>query len=233
MTDQPPTDGEPATFVSRGGLKLHHALREFSIDPTGWWCADLGCSTGGFTDCLLKSGAARVFSVDTGYGVLDYTLRIDPRVSVHERTNALHATPPQEVLDRGGVDLVTIDMSWTVQQKCLPAAFAWLAPAGRAITLIKPHYEATGGPFREHYADSISDGVLSQETGLEVLQRSLEDLPRLGFEVITWTPSPILGGKSKKKKKRYGSADQAESPGSGSGNIEYLALLRAVPQAND
>jgi len=230
MNDQPPTDAEPTAFVSRGGFKLHHALRQFTVDPAGWWCADLGCSTGGFTDCLLKAGAARVYAVDTGYGVLDYTLRIDPRISVHERTNALHATPPQDVMDRGGVDLVTIDMSWTVQEKCLPAAAAWLAPAGRVITLIKPHYEATGGPFREQFASAVVDGVLGREIGLETLQRTLEDLPRLGFEVIAWTPSPILGGKPKKRKPRHRNTDHAETPGSGSGNIEYLALLRTRPE---
>jgi len=179
------------------------------------------------------SGASRVFAVDTGYGVLDYRLRMDERVSVHERSNALHLEPPPEVLERGGVDLATIDMSWTVQEKCLPAADAWLAPNGRVITLIKPHYEATGGPFREQFASAVIDGVLSQETGLVVLQRTLEDLPRSGFEVMAWTPSPILGGKPKKRKPRRTSTDQIETPGSGSGNIEYLALLKGTPQRTE
>ena len=90
--------------VSRGGVTLRHALDEFAVDPRGLTCADLGCNVGGFTDCLLQAGAARVVAVDTGYGALAWKLRTDPRVVVMERTNALHASPPE-----GGVDLVVID----------------------------------------------------------------------------------------------------------------------------
>ena len=221
MSGEGATEGQP-TFVSRGGLKLHHALREFAIDPSGLWCADLGCSTGGFTHCLLEHGAERVFAVDTGYGVLDYRLRTDDRVSVHERSNALHIEIPDEIVERGGVDLVTIDMSWTVQEKCLPAAQRWLRPGGHVITLIKPHYEATGGPFRFELADAVEDGVIAQEAGLRVLERTLADLPRIGFEVLRWTASPILGGKRKPKRRKSAALE------SGTGNLEYLALLRAA-----
>jgi 23S rRNA (cytidine1920-2'-O)/16S rRNA (cytidine1409-2'-O)-methyltransferase len=112
-------------FVSRGGLKLRHALGEFGIDPAGLTCADLGCSTGGFTDCLLRAGAARVYAVDTAYGELAWSVRTDPRVRVMERTNALHAEPPE-----GGVDLVVIDLGWTKQALAVPAALRWLKPGG-------------------------------------------------------------------------------------------------------
>ncbi|MCR9215631.1 MAG: TlyA family rRNA (cytidine-2'-O)-methyltransferase [bacterium] len=213
---------EQVRYVSRGGLKLHHALREFALDPTGLWCADLGCSTGGFTHCLLEHGAERVFAVDTGYGVLDYRLRTDDRVSVHERSNALHFAPPAEVTARCGVDLVTIDMSWTVQERCLPAATQWLRPGGRIITLVKPHYEATGGPFREEFAECVENGVLDESAGKELLRRTLDELPRLGFEALAWTASPTLGRKRKPKRRRK------PSDATGSGNLEYLALLRPV-----
>ena len=225
MTDPQSHDHQPPRYASRGGLKMHRALEEFALDPSGWWCADLGCSTGGFTDCLLRHGAERVFAVDTGYGVLDYRLRMDERVSVHERSNALHFEPPAEVSDRGGVDLVTIDMSWTVQEKCLPSAERWLKQDGRIITLIKPHYEATGGPFRERYAGSVVDGVLDEPTGREILERTLADLPRLRFEVVAWTASPILGGKPKARKRSKRAATDSGIPTEGTGNIEYLALL--------
>lgn len=222
-------DAEPPPqapkYASRGGLKLHHALREFSVDPTELWCADLGCSTGGFTDCLLQHGASRVYSVDTGYGVLDYRLRMDERVRVHERSNALHLEPPAEVNDRGGVDLVTIDMSWTVQEKCLPAAERWLSTHGRIITLIKPHYEATGGPFRDEFATLVTDGVLPEEAGRLVLERTLGDLPRLGFQVLAWTTSPILGGKPKSRTRKKRTRAATDLPTTGTGNIEYLAVL--------
>lgn len=219
MTGEGVQGPEPPRFVSRGGLKLHHALGAFSLDPTGLWCADLGCSTGGFTDCLLRQGAARVFAVDTGYGVLDYRLRVDERVTVLERSNALHTEPPAEVRGRGGVDLVTVDMSWTVQEKCLPAADRWLAGGGRVISLVKPHYEATGGPFRAEFADRVEDGVLDESTGREVLERTLADLPRLGYRAVGWTPSPILGGKRKPKRRGQGRGV------AGTGNLEYLVLL--------
>ena len=122
-------------FVSRGGEKLAAALDAFGIDPTGMTCADFGANVGGFTDCLLRRGAAKVFAIDTGYGELAWTLRNDPRVVVMERTNALYCHVPQPV------DLVTIDMAWTPQVRSVPAAAGWLAPDGRIISLLKCHYE--------------------------------------------------------------------------------------------
>src|SRR4051812_35145031 len=124
-------------FVSRAGLKLDHALREFNLDVKESICADFGCNVGGFTDCLLQRGAAKVYAIDTGYGTLAYKLRIEPRVVAMERTNALHAQAPEHV------DLVTIDLAWTQQRFAIPAALKWLKPDGRIITLVKPHYELT------------------------------------------------------------------------------------------
>ncbi|RME40059.1 MAG: hypothetical protein D6788_04150 [Planctomycetota bacterium] len=116
--DPAPSDHE--SYVSRGGEKLAAALARFRVDPTGWTCADLGSHVGGFVDCLLQHGAARVYAVDTCYGTLAWRLRKDERVVVRERTNALHVTLPEPV------DLVTIDVGWTRQEKVLPRAAALL-----------------------------------------------------------------------------------------------------------
>lgn len=188
----------PSQFVSRGGLKLHHALTEFAIDATGLVCADLGCSTGGFTDCLLQAGAAKVHSVDTAYGELAWKLRNDPRVVVTERTNALHAVPPVD-----GVDLVVVDLGWTVQRLVVPAALKWLRHSGRIITLIKPHYEA-----REYGIQVPRKGVLSEEVALQINDKVLARMSTMGVTVRGVTKSPILGGKEKS-----------------TGNPEWLALL--------
>ncbi|MCH2152930.1 MAG: hypothetical protein MK089_06270 [Phycisphaerales bacterium] len=112
-------------WVSRAGAKLDHALNTFDFTAQGKRCADFGCSTGGFTDCLLQHGAREVVSLDTGYGILDWKLRQDDRVEVRERTNVLHATLPDEP-----VDLVVIDVGWTPQSKVLPVARQWLASEG-------------------------------------------------------------------------------------------------------
>src|SRR3989344_6816827 len=127
-------------YVSRAGEKLAFALDYWHIDVTGLVCADLGCSTGGFTDCLLQHSAAKVYAVDTGYGVLDYKLRKDPRVVALERTNALHVKLPERV------DLVTIDVGWTPQKLILPRALELLKPGGKIISLVKPHYEIRKSP---------------------------------------------------------------------------------------
>ena len=135
--------GDPTCpYVSRGGLKLAAAIDHFGLDVTGYVCADLGCSVGGFTDVLLQRGAAKVHAVDTAYGQLAWKLRNDPRVVVMERQNALHAEAQPQC------DLVVVDLGWTKQDRAVPAAARWLKPDGGAIlTLIKPHYEAaaTGG----------------------------------------------------------------------------------------
>ena len=139
-------------FVSRAGEKLDHAIEEFEIQVEGLACADFGCNVGGFTDCLLKRGASSVIAIETGYGVLEWKLRNDSRVDVRERTNALHAEPPETP-----VDLVVIDLAWTPQRLALPAADAWLGPEGRILTLVKPHYE-----LPEDMKDLLDRGFLPQ-----------------------------------------------------------------------
>ncbi|MEM1209622.1 MAG: SAM-dependent methyltransferase [Planctomycetota bacterium] len=147
MTDDGPT------YASRGGLKLAAALDAFAIDPAGVACVDLGCSVGGFTDCLLQRGARRVYAVDTQYGQLAWKLRQDERVVVMERTNAVHAEPPSEA--RGGCGLAVIDLGWTKLDKAVPAALRWLAPGGSIVALVKPHYES--GEHR--LADADGHGI--------------------------------------------------------------------------
>src|SRR6476660_6909523 len=116
-------------FVSRAGIKLDYALTHFGIDVTGCTCADLGSNTGGFVDCLLQRGAAKVYAIDTGYGALDWKLRKDARVIVMERTNAMHAELPEPV------NLVTIDVAWTRQRHILPAARRMVRIDGTVVTL--------------------------------------------------------------------------------------------------
>jgi 23S rRNA (cytidine1920-2'-O)/16S rRNA (cytidine1409-2'-O)-methyltransferase len=168
-------------FVSRGGLKLEHALRTFNLDVANFVCADLGCSTGGFTDCLLQAGAAKVYAVDTGYGVLDWKLRKDGRVVVMERTNAMHVELPEKV------DLVVIDCAWTRQQHILPSAQRLLKPGGRIVTLIKPHYEANPADLRK--------GILPQALLQSVVADVETRIGTMGFRVLGSVESPIKGSK--------------------------------------
>ncbi len=217
-------------FVSRGGIKLQHALAAFKLSPAALRCADLGCSTGGFTDCLLQHHAQHVISVDTGYGVLAYKLRSDPRVTTIERANALHTRPPNQPDGSPDLcDLVVLDLSWTPQRLAIPAALAWLKPHGQIITLIKPHYELADiephNPAlrRQHHhvhpapqpapnsapnsPPPLRAGVLTDQLAADVKQRVLNLLPALGVRVVACTQSPIRGGAK------------------GDGNTEFLALL--------
>jgi len=194
----------PQKFVSRAGAKLEHALAEFKLDVTGLRCADFGCNVGGFTDCLLQRGAKHVIAIDTGYGALAWKLRQDPRVETRERTNALHAEAPA-----GGVDLVVLDLAWTPQRLAIPAALKWLAPGGRIITLIKPHYE-----LRDEEKAWLDRGFLPHERVPGVVTRVEAEMPALGAKVLGSTQSPLVGGKTSKK---------AGVPG----NIEWLTLLEA------
>lgn len=217
---RPSTSGHepPCPFVSRGGLKLQAALNAFAIDVTGYACADLGCNVGGFTDCLLQHQAARVYSVDTGYGTLAWKLRQDPRVAPLERCNALYLNPRQPQIPEtktarhlagfSGCDLVVIDLGWTRQQLAIPAAMNWLKsndPSARIISLIKPHYEAD----RDALARQKNAGILSEPEAQAVLDSLMPRFPGLGAQVLNVIRSPILGGGSKGHQ----------------GNIEYLALL--------
>jgi 23S rRNA (cytidine1920-2'-O)/16S rRNA (cytidine1409-2'-O)-methyltransferase len=166
-------------FASRAGAKLEHALNTFAIGVEGLVCADLGCSTGGFTDCLLQRGARRVYAVDTGYGVLDWKLRKDNRVVVMERTNAMHVELPEPV------SLVTIDVAWTKQRYILPAAKRLIGPLGQIVTLIKPHYEAERSVLR--------DGLLPAEQLATVVAFVSAEMRALGFEIAGVVDSPIKG----------------------------------------
>ncbi len=192
-------------YVSRGGLKLQHALESFGLDVAGLDCADLGCSTGGFTDCLLQRGARSVICVDTAYGQLAWKLRSDERVSVMERTNALHAEPTE---DR--VDLVVMDLGWTPQRLAIPAASRWLRADGRIISLIKPHYEMSDRQGRN------TKIVLDEQQAQEVTNETIRQLETTGYLAQGLVKSPILGGGNRSK-----SASR--------GNPEWLALIANKP----
>ena len=167
-------------YVTRSGLKLEHALAVFGVAAAGKTCADLGSHQGGFVDCLLQHGAAKVYSVDTSYGTLAWKLRKDPRVVVMERTNAMHLALPEPV------DLVTIDVGWTPQRHVLPAAARVLKPDGRILSLVKPQYEATEA---EREA-----GVVPPENLEPVLARVRMDVQAAGLELLGETKSPLKGG---------------------------------------
>jgi 23S rRNA (cytidine1920-2'-O)/16S rRNA (cytidine1409-2'-O)-methyltransferase len=168
-------------FVSRAGEKLEHALSVFALDVKDAVCADFGANAGGFTDCLLQRGAAKIYAIDTGYGALDWKLRRDARVVVMERTNAMHVELDEEV------DVVTIDVAWTKQRHILPAAWRAIKPTGHVICLIKPHYEAP--------PKLLVKGVLPADQVDPVVHAVLADISAAGFEVLKTTPSPMLGSK--------------------------------------
>ncbi len=181
MPDQPDNK-----FASRGGLKLAAALEKFDLSVQDKVCADLGCSTGGFVDCMIQAGSRKVFAVDTAYGELAWKLRQDERVVVLERTNALHFDPHDE---QGfePCDLVTIDLGWTKQDRAIPTAMRWLSEDAdaRIITLIKPHYESGQHRLTDEQADAVTAEVVEHV------------LPTLGVRVLDWMRSPIRGGKGK------------------------------------
>jgi 23S rRNA (cytidine1920-2'-O)/16S rRNA (cytidine1409-2'-O)-methyltransferase len=172
----------PPRFVSRGGEKLDHALSEFEIDVRGLVVADFGASTGGFTDCLLQRGAARVFAIDVGYGQLAARLRADSRVVVIERTNVRHLESLPEQ-----VDLVTIDVSFIGLKLVLPAARKFLKDDGRIVALVKPQFEAGR-------ADVGKGGVVRDPgTHIRVLQNLFSIAEELGFGITGLTASPLRG----------------------------------------
>ncbi|MCH8146415.1 MAG: TlyA family RNA methyltransferase [Planctomycetes bacterium] len=167
------------SYVSRGGDKLAAALEEFKLDVGGMVCADLGSHVGGFVDCLLQRGAAKIYSVDTSYGTLAWTLRKDDRVVVLERTNAMHVTLPEPV------DLVTIDVGWTPQARILPAAARLIKPEGRVVTLIKPHYEAS--------KEMLLHGVLPDGQVAGVVESVKTAIARDGWSIEAEIESPLRG----------------------------------------
>ena len=131
--------GEPLKYVSRGGLKLEGALRNFEVDATGLEVLDVGASTGGFSDCLLQHGASKIFCIDVGYGQLDWKLRSDTRVTVLERTNFRHLS--FDLVGRK-IDLIVIDASFISLQLLLPKTQEFLKPGGKILALVKPQFEA-------------------------------------------------------------------------------------------
>lgn len=169
-------------YVSRGGLKLDHALNEFEIDATGMIAADLGASTGGFTDCLLQRGAAKVYAIDVGYGQLDYRLRSDPRVIVMERVNARYLEALPEL-----VDFVCIDVSFISLRLILPVARRLLGGSGVCVALIKPQFEA--GKESVGKGGVVRDPKVRQHVARQVVEAAQET----DFAVRGLVPSPITG----------------------------------------
>jgi 23S rRNA (cytidine1920-2'-O)/16S rRNA (cytidine1409-2'-O)-methyltransferase len=177
-------DAAPQRYVSRGALKLEKALDAFPVDPRGKTCADLGASTGGFTDLLLQRGAAKVYAVDVGYGQLHPKVRNDPRVVVRERENA-RALTADSLGER--VDLVTGDLSFISLRLVLPAVKAVLRPGGEAVLLVKPQFEVGKGEVGK-------GGVVREDAKRRAALESVEAAARgLGFEVIGAAESPIEG----------------------------------------
>ena len=167
-------------FVSRAAQKLEHGLNTFKFDITGLVCADFGSSTGGFVEVLLSRGAQKVYSVDTSYGELAWTLRNDPRVVVLERTNALHVTLPELM------DFISIDTSFTKQSLILPSALTNLKSGGYIISLLKPHYEAD--------KSELIKGVVPEATLAAIVERVVAAIKTNSVvEFITITESPIVG----------------------------------------
>lgn len=177
--------GQACPYVSRGGLKLEKALRDFGVDPTGFVCSDSGCSTGGFTDCLLQQGASKVFAIDVGYGELNWKIRNDPRVVVMERTNIRYVTPA----DIGEpLDLSVIDVSFISLRIVLPAIKNLLKEnQGQVLCLIKPQFEAG----RENVG---KNGVIREPAiHKEVLDNFVALARELGFTILGLTFSPVKG----------------------------------------
>ena len=190
--------GAVLPYVSRGGLKLEKALKVFPIDLTGRVCMDIGASTGGFTDCMLQNGAAKVYSIDVGYGQLDWKLRSDPRVVCMEKTNFRYVKP-EDLGDGPAPSFASVDVSVIGLAKILPAAKAILSPEGEMVCLIKPQFEAG----REKVGKK---GVVRDKKVHEEVVRDVTGMASgLGFEVLGLEYSPIRGPE---------------------GNIEYLMYLR-------
>lgn len=175
----------PRPFVSRGGEKLDRALSEFGIDVRGRRALDIGASTGGFTDCLLQRGAARVVAVDVGYGQLDWGLRNDPRVTVMERTN--FRTLGADAFAGDLFDLIVADASFISLRTILARAVSFLAPSGEIVALVKPQFEA--GRARLGKRGVVRD----PEVHRAVLREIRDAMPELGLVPVALTASPLVG----------------------------------------
>lgn len=198
-------------YVSRGGLKLEGALADLGFDPSGARAADIGASTGGFTDCLLQHGAAHVYAIDVGHGQLAHKLTQDPRVTVLDRTNARHLQPDQV---GGGVDLVVVDASFISLDKLLPAIAALLRPAPTApqtpkhlLALVKPQFEVGRAEAQR------GQGVIRDpEVRRRAIENVLAEMRRGGFEILGECPCRVAGPK---------------------GNVEHFVLARVTEAAGD
>lgn len=173
-------------YVSRGGLKLEHGLDAFGVDVNGLDCLDVGCSTGGFTDCLLRRGAASVLAVDVGYAQFDWSLRRDERVTLVERTNVLDL--PEHPAARE-VDLAVCDVSFTSVLTILPAVRALLKPGGQFLTLVKPQFEAA--------REDVGEGGVVRDASVRAaaLERVAAGMREAGFVIAGSCVSPIHGRK--------------------------------------
>ena len=172
----------PPPYVGRGGIKLAHALQEFSLDVTGSVALDVGASTGGFTDCLLQQGARRVYALDVGYGQLDQRLRDDSRVVVLERVNARNSFQLQET-----ADLATVDVSFISLTRVLPRVMEHIRPGDPIVALVKPQFEAA--------RSEVGRGgvVRDPEVHAAVLARLIAWVVGHGLRLRGLTPSPLLG----------------------------------------
>lgn len=175
---------QPPRYVSRGGEKLEAALQTFDIRPRGWICADVGASTGGFTDCLLQHGAAKVYAIDVGRGVLHWKLRNDPKVVVMERTNArqLHELPE-------ALRLVTIDVAFISLDLILPRVASWLDRSGQIVALVKPQFEA--GPAQVGKGGVVRDPAVHRK----VVEHAMATAAALELQPRGLIRSPLLGPK--------------------------------------
>lgn len=188
--------GEDMPYVSRGGYKLEKAMKTFPIELTGDVCMDIGASTGGFTDCMLQNGAAKVYSVDVGYGQFAWSLRTDPRVVCMEKTNVRYLTESQVP---ESLDFASCDVSFISLSKVLPAAYNLLKTGGQMVCLIKPQFEAG--------KDKVGKKGVVREPSVhrEVIAKVVSDVKAIGFTPLGLTFSPVKGPE---------------------GNIEYLIWLR-------
>jgi len=195
--------GNQIPYVSRGGLKLEKAIKDFGVELKGKVTADIGASTGGFTDCMLQNGAVKVFAIDVGYGQLAWSLRTDERVVNMERTNVRNVTPE----DIGQlIDLASIDVAFISLEKVLPAVKAMLKPDGQVVALIKPQFEA--GKEKVGKKGVVRD----PKVHLEVIHKVIDTAREMEFVTKELTFSPVKGPE---------------------GNIEYLVWLTKDREAAD
>ena len=188
--------GNTLRYVSRGGLKLEKAMKNFGVELEGKVCMDVGASTGGFTDCMLQNGAVKVYSIDVGYGQLDWKLRNDPRVVCMEKTN-IRYVKPEDIADR--LDFASVDVSFISLTKVLGPARELLNDNGEMVCLIKPQFEA--GREKVGKKGVVRDKAVHEEVINKVIDFAVE----IGFHILNLEYSPIKGPE---------------------GNIEYLVYIR-------